>query len=238
MRANWVCACSGLTSSRDNPYNYKLMRAVLLTVVLSISIAAPARAELVFFQSGRAMSVRAIRSEGDEIVLQLRAGGDIHCDRSLIVKVEPDEVPYPEETAEATGPDVPAADPPVIPDRYRDLVTTTAARHGIDPRVVNAVIRVESAYDSRAVSPKGARGLMQLMPATGRQYGALDLFDPKVNIDAGVRYLKKLLSRYDLPLALAAYNAGEAAVDRFGGIPPFRETQDYVSRILRLINRS
>jgi soluble lytic murein transglycosylase-like protein len=104
--------------------------------------------------------------------------------------------------------------------------------------LVNAVIRVESGYDSTAVSPKGARGLRQLMPATGRQYGALDLFDPKVNIDAGVRYLKKLLSRYDLPLALAAYNAGEAAVDRFGGIPPFRETQDYVSRILRLISRS
>jgi len=214
------------------------MRAVLLTVLVSISTAAPARAELVFFQSGRAMSVRAIRSEGEEIVLQLRAGGDIHCDRSLIAKVEPDEVPYPEEPAEAPDSETPAEDPPIIPDRYRQLVTTTATRHGVDPRVVNAVIRVESDYDSRAVSPKGARGLMQLMPATGRQYGALDLFDPKVNIDAGVRYLKKLLSRYDLPLALAAYNAGEAAVDRFGGIPPFRETQDYVSRILRLISRS
>jgi len=79
---------------------------------------------------------------------------------------------------------------------------------------------------------------MQVMPATGRQFGALDLFDPKVNVDAGVQYLKKLLSRYDLPIALAAYNAGETAVDRFGGIPPFRETQDYVSRILRLLSRS
>jgi soluble lytic murein transglycosylase-like protein len=109
----------------------------------------------------------------------------------------------------------------------------------VDPRVVSALIQVESAYHSRAVSPKGARGLMQLMPATGRQYGALDLFDPKVNLEAGIQHLKKLLSRYDqLPLALAAYNAGEAAVDRFGGIPPFRETQDYVSRILRLLNRS
>ena len=214
------------------------MRAVLLTVLVSVSIAAPARAELVFFQSGRAMSVRAIRSEGEEIVLQLRAGGDIHCDRSLIVKVEPDEVPYPEETADTAGLQTPPSEPPAIPDRYRELVTTTAARHGVDPRLVNAVIRVESGYDSTAVSSKGARGLMQLMPRTGRQYGALDLFDPKVNIDAGVRYLKKLLSRYDLPLALAAYNAGEAAVDRFGGIPPFRETQDYVSRILRLISRS
>lgn len=211
----------------------------LCTVLLLITAAAPARAELVFFQSGRAMSVRAIRSDGDEIVLQLRSGGDIHCDRSLIVKVEPDEVEYPEDVLQA----LPMAraiifEPPSIPEQYRDLVTQTAARHGVDARVVNALIQVESAYHSRAVSPKGARGLMQLMPATGRQYGALDLFDPKVNLEAGIQHLKRLLTRYDLPMALAAYNAGEAAVDRFGGIPPFRETQDYVTRILRLLNRS
>src|SRR5437870_10764810 len=212
---------------------------VLCTLLLSITTAAPARAELVFFQSGRAMSVRAIRSDGDQIVLQLRSGGDIHCDKSLIVKVEPDEVEYPEDVLQA----LPFArsvlfQPPAIPEQYRDLVTKTAARHGVDPRVVSALIQVESAYHSRAVSPKGARGLMQLMPATGRQYGALDLFDPQVNLEAGIQHLKKLLSRYDLPMALAAYNAGEAAVDRFGGIPPFRETQDYVSRILRLLQRS
>ena len=211
----------------------------LCTVFLSITAAAPARAELVFFQSGRAMSVRAIRSDGDELVLQLRSGGDIHCDKSLIVKVEPDEVEYPEEVLQA----LPFArtvlfEPPSIPEQYRDLVTQTAARHGVDARVVSALIQVESAYHSRAVSPKGARGLMQLMPATGRQYGALDLFDPKVNLEAGIQHLKRLLTRYDLPMALAAYNAGEAAVNRFGGIPPFRETQDYVTRILRLLNRS
>ena len=214
--------------------------AILWTVVLSITAAAPARAELVFFQSGRAMSVRAIRSDGDQLVLQLRSGGDIHCDKSLIVKVQPDEVEYPEDVLQA----LPFArtivffEPPAIPDQYRDLVTQTAARHGVDARVVNALIQVESAYHSRAVSPKGARGLMQLMPATGRQYGALDLFDPKVNLEAGIQHLKRLLARYDLPIALAAYNACEAAVDRFGGIPPFRETQDYVTRILRLLNRS
>jgi hypothetical protein len=209
----------------------------LCTVLLSTTIAAPARAELVFFQSGRAMSVRTIRSDGDGIVLQLRGGGAIECDKSLIVRVEPDEVEYPEETLTASSADGSSLLSPAIPERYRDLVSRTAARHGVDARVVDAVIQVESAYHSRAVSPKGARGLMQLMPATGRQYGALDLFDPKVNLEAGVQHLKKLLSRYDLPLALAAYNAGEAAVDRFGGIPPFRETQDYVSRILRLLRR-
>jgi soluble lytic murein transglycosylase-like protein len=167
----------------------------------------------------------------------LRSGGDIHCDESLIVKVEPDEVEYPEEVAEAL-PSADEAETPPIPEAFRELVTTAAARHGVDARVVNAVIQVESAYRSRAVSPKGARGLMQIMPATGRKYGALDLFDPRVNVEAGVQHLKRLLSRYDLPLALAAYNAGEAAVDRFGGIPPFRETQNYVTRILRILSRS
>jgi soluble lytic murein transglycosylase-like protein len=76
---------------------------------------------------------------------------------------------------------------------------------------------------------------MQILPSTGRQYGALDLFDPRVNVDAGVRHLKGLLDRFELPLALAAYNAGEGAVTRFGGIPPFKETQNYVTRILRLL---
>jgi hypothetical protein len=211
---------------------------ILCTVLLSITAAAPARAELVFFQSGRAMSVRAIRSDGDEIVLQLRSGGDIHCDKSLIVKVEPDEVEYPEEVLQALPFARTVFEAPAIPEQYRDLVTKTANKYGVEPRVVSALIQVESAYHSRAISPKGARGLMQLMPATGRQYGALDLFDPKVNLEAGVQHLKKLLARYELPLALAAYNAGEAAVDRFGGIPPFRETQDYVTRILRLLRRS
>jgi soluble lytic murein transglycosylase-like protein len=126
--------------------------------------------------------------------------------------------------------------PPSIPERLRELVSSAAARHGVDPRGVHALIQVESAYRSRAVSPKGARGLMQLMPATGRQYGALNLLDPTVNVEAGIRHLKMLLARFDLPLALAANNAGEAAVERFGGIPPFRETQNYVKRILRLMD--
>lgn len=214
-----------------------MTRLILAAPLLLVTAAAPAYAELVFFQSGRAMSVRAIRSETDEIVLQLRSGGEIHCDQSLIVRVEPDEVEYPDELAQV----VPSAEEeqePPIPEPFRELVTATAARHGVDARVVSALIEVESAYHSRAVSPKGARGLMQVMPATGRQYGALDLFDPKVNVEAGVQHLKKLLSRYELPLALAAYNAGEAAVNRFGGIPPFRETQNYVARILRILSRS
>ena len=216
------------------------MRKVLSlsAVLLFMTAVAPARAELVFFQSGRAMSVKAIRSDGNDLVLHLRSGGKVRCDRTLITKVEPDEIEYPEEVLDALPFARAILEPDAIPAQYRELVAKTAARHGVDARVVNALIQVESAYHSRAVSAKGARGLMQLMPATGRQYGALDLFDPQVNLDAGIQHLKKLLTRYDLPVALAAYNAGEAAVDRFGGVPPFRETQNYVTRILRLLNRS
>src|SRR5258705_1273597 len=121
----------------------------LCTLFLSITAAAPARAELVFFQSGRAMSVRAIRSEGDELVLQLRSGGDIRCDKSLIVSVQPDEVEYPDEILAAPSSQI-VLEPAAIPGQYSDLIRTASARHGVDARVVNAVIHVGSAYHSRA----------------------------------------------------------------------------------------
>ena len=115
-------------------------------------------------------------------------------------------------------------------------IERTAARHGVDPRLVEAVVRVESAGDPGAVSPKGAQGLMQLMPARAAALGVRDAFDPAANLDGGVRHLRDLLARYDgnLPLALAAYNAGEAAVRAHGGIPPFPETRAYVRKVLAL----
>lgn len=116
---------------------------------------------------------------------------------------------------------------------YRDTINRVSAREGVDPHLVNAVIRVESAYHANALSPKGAMGLMQLMPGTARQYGVQNAYDPVSNIKAGVRHLRSLLERLPVDLAIAAYNAGEAAVDKFNGIPPYRETQDYVARVLR-----
>jgi soluble lytic murein transglycosylase-like protein len=107
----------------------------------------------------------------------------------------------------------------------------------VDVRLVHAVIEAESNYQPRARSPKGAKGLMQLMPATARQYAVRDPYDPRANIDAGVRHLKDLLGRFDLGLALAAYNAGEGTVRRHGGLPPFAETQRYVARILQRLGR-
>jgi soluble lytic murein transglycosylase-like protein len=114
-----------------------------------------------------------------------------------------------------------------------DLVEQTASRHQIDPQLVHAIIQVESEYDPKAVSRKGAMGLMQLIPETAQRFGVANPFNPKENIEGGVSYLKHLLDlfRGDLSLSLAAYNAGEAAVQRFGGIPSFAETQNYVRKV-------
>jgi soluble lytic murein transglycosylase-like protein len=116
---------------------------------------------------------------------------------------------------------------------YESLIREHASREGVRPDLVRAVIQVESGFNARAVSPKGARGLMQLMPATAAQLGVRNAFDPAENIRAGVVYLRSLLDRYNNEeLALAAYNAGPGAVDRYDSqVPPYRETKDYVRRI-------
>lgn len=120
--------------------------------------------------------------------------------------------------------------------RLAGLVLQAADRHQMDPDLIHAVIRTESGYDPRAVSPKGAMGLMQLIPATARRFGVEDPFDPKQNIEGGTSYLKYLLGLFggDLALSLAAYNAGENSVMRQGGVPPFPETEEYVRRVRRL----
>jgi len=118
-------------------------------------------------------------------------------------------------------------------DGVEKLVRETADRHRMDPALVRAVIETESNWNPKAYSHKGAGGLMQLIPTTAQKYGAYDLFDPQQNIDAGVKHLKWLLERYNgnLDLALAAYNAGEGAVDRVHGVPAYRETRNYVQRV-------
>ena len=118
-------------------------------------------------------------------------------------------------------------------DGAERIVREAADRHNVDPALVRAVIQTESGWNPSAVSRRGAVGLMQLHPVTAQRFGVDDAFNPQENVDAGVRYLKRLLQRYkgNLDLALAAYNAGEGAVDRHGGIPPFRETRDYVQKV-------
>lgn len=200
-------------------------------VVGLVALSAPAHADLVFFSSGRSLSVKSYSLEGEQLVLALRGGGEIVCDRSVIARIEPDEVPYPEPEPPASAPAAVSTVP------YGEIIDRVANEQGIDARLVKAVIQVESGFQQRARSQRGAMGLMQLMPETARQYGLVDPYDVGANIEAGVRHLKSLMQRLPLALALAAYNAGEAAVRRFGGIPPYAETREYVSRILGLVGR-
>ena len=118
------------------------------------------------------------------------------------------------------------------------VVNSASAAHHLDPDLVNSVIHAESGFNTRAVSPKGARGLMQLMPSTASQLGVRDAFDPETNVEGGSRYLRELLERYnfDLVKALAAYNAGPLRVEQYQGVPPFRETRAYVARIVHEYN--
>lgn len=132
------------------------------------------------------------------------------------------------------APSIPAA-PASIPE----IVNSASATYHLDPDLVNSVIHAESGFNSRAISPKGARGLMQLMPSTAGQLGVANAFDPKANVGGGTQYLRQLLEQYnfDLVKALAAYNAGPQRVDKYRGVPPYRETQAYVARIVREYNK-
>jgi soluble lytic murein transglycosylase-like protein len=136
-------------------------------------------------------------------------------------------------------PPQPRPAPPVIPASTdpKDLVTEAAIRNGLEPQLLHSVAAAESGYRQRAISPKGAIGIMQLMPRTARELQA-DPTDARQNVDAGARYLRQLLLKYlddpyQLRKALAAYNAGPAAVDRYGGIPPYPETEQYVRKVLQ-----
>ena len=195
--------------------------------------ATPARAELVFFTSGRTQSVKSHRIEGGSLVLILRGGGEVVCDPAIVARITEDEVAYPEPVEPVEPALTVTSETP-----FAEIIDRVAAREGVDPRLVRAVIEVESGYKPNARSPKGAMGLMQLMPATARQYAVKNPYDPAANIEAGIKHLKSLLTRFPPALALAAYNAGIAAVERFDGIPPFAETRSYVSRILQIVARS
>jgi len=136
------------------------------------------------------------------------------------------------ETTSASKPNTKAIN---VKDRYHGIIAAAAMRYGVEACLVKAVIMAESSYNPRAVSRRGARGLMQLMPRTAESLGVKDIFDPVSNIDAGVRYLKKLLNYFDddAVLALAAYNAGITKVREYDGVPPFRATRAYIDKVFR-----
>ena len=227
--------------------------AFALTIVAGLAVATPASAELLFFSDAQSMSIAGHRIEGDRVIVTLRGGGEMTLDSARVVKILPDEVAYPAPQAAAEDPQgnvggsqvLGQVSPlqPMLVERtaFDPIIEHASTQHGIDPRLVKAVIQVESGFQSRARSSKGAMGLMQLMPGTARDYRVgRNPYDPAKNIQAGTKYLRTLLEKFEfeLPLALAAYNAGEAAVRRFGGIPPYAETQAYVAKILALVGAS
>ncbi len=200
-----------------------------LLVLLAAFAAPSARAEYIVLQSGLRLHVTGYQLLGEKYRLQLQ-GGWMDVSAADVVKIEPEEVfaPIPQPVAAAP---TPAANQPP----YHEFVLAAASRYGVDAELISSVMEVESNFNSKAISTKNARGLMQLLPETAARLGVKDIFDPKENIDAGTRYLHDLLQLYknDLTLALAAYNAGPDNVQKYGNVPPFRETVSYVKNVKR-----
>ena len=213
---------------------------------------APAAAEyVVVFADGRYLEVAAYRFEDGRTAVELLGGGELTFGEDAVRYVVPaDDIgrsPEPPVAAAAAEPAAATVGAGAGPGeawlkyadpRYVEPIRRLSWQHALDPALVAAVVRVESDFRPRAVSPKGAQGLMQLMPATARAHDVDDPFDPEQNLAGGTAYLSWLLGRYqgDLQRTLAAYNAGPGAVDRARGIPPYRETRRYVSKVLELVN--
>lgn len=221
----------------------KILRTLALFALASVA-AGPAGAELVILTDGDFFKVTAYELHGNRMRLELLSGGRVTLPMARIERIIDDEIlpePEPVEVPEEVGVLNLAFEEgqPVPETPYGPLIYRAAKRHDLNPRIVAAVVRAESAFDHRAISPKGARGLMQLMPATADRFGVRrsELFEPARNLEAGTRYLSWLLERFenDLPRALAGYNAGEGAVDRYKGVPPYRETRNYIRRIYRTL---
>lgn len=208
----------------------RLLRPALLlsAAAAALCAAAPAQAAIAVLHNGSTLKVVAWRFEGDSVQMRLADGGEVATAASAVRGFVPDELLLEvEEVRNEKSGDL------------ASLLEAAALRHGLDPALVRAVVQVESAFQPAAVSPKGAQGLMQLMPGTAVALGVRDAFDPAQNLEGGSRHLAGLVQAYggDLKKALAAYNAGAGAVARHGGIPPYRETREYVARVLTRYRR-
>ncbi|MFY9802156.1 MAG: lytic transglycosylase domain-containing protein [Candidatus Acidiferrales bacterium] len=191
------------------------------TLLAAASCAAPARADYAVLRSGLRLHITGYESEGAHVRLTVE-GGTVDVQAEDVVAIEPEDHFTPNAPSPVTS-----AGP------FANLIHAAAQKHGLDEDLIARVIAMESNFNPRAVSRKQALGLMQLLPQTAARYSVGDIFDPAQNIDAGAHYLKDLLTRYrgNLALALAAYNAGPEMVERYGGVPPFAETQNYVRQI-------
>jgi soluble lytic murein transglycosylase-like protein len=184
------------------------------------------------------LKVDDARLEGSEIVLSLKGGGTLRVSAVRVDRVIADEVVEPENGPQYGDLDCPTSWnelelPEDLP--FRDSIATAARATDLDPWLVASVVQAESAFDPQAVSRAGAAGLMQLMPAAAAEHDVGDVFDPAENLRGGAEHLRIMIDRFEsLPLALAAYNAGATTVTRYKGIPPYKETRDYVRRVLAL----
>jgi len=213
-----------------------MLRLLAILLLLSGSVAAVA-GETVMFGNGRRLRVEASRLEKGVWVLEMANGGVIRVPEISVARVVPDPETEPPAAVEADC--GMALDAFLARQRAGDLgrlIRRAAAAHRLEVELLAAVAFAESAFDPRAVSPKGAMGLMQLMPATAERFGVDEPFDPWQSLNAGAAYLSQLSAKYggDLRLALAAYNAGEGRVATYRGMPPFSETVAYVSRVMGL----
>ncbi|MBD3857951.1 MAG: lytic transglycosylase domain-containing protein [Acidobacteria bacterium] len=212
-----------------------LLSAVAILVAFGPLIA---NAKLAVFVDGRVLKVDDARLEGPEIVLDLRGGGTLRVSAVRVDRVIADEVVESERNPPLGELDCPASWSDLeLPDDlpYREFIASAARATDLDPWLVASVVQTESAFDAQAVSRAGAAGLMQLMPAAAAEHEVLDVFDPAENLRGGAEHLRIMLDRFEsLTLALAAYNSGATTVTRYNGIPPYKETRDYVRRVLAL----
>ncbi|MEM8960262.1 MAG: lytic transglycosylase domain-containing protein [Acidobacteriota bacterium] len=212
----------------------------LVFLLLFLFVPTLGGAEIVMLGNGNWLKVDRFEIEGEEIRLWLRDGGQMvlgldRIERILEEEMVPSADPDPIETPGFFAYFDPGRHTEVPSVPYGELIHAAAVKHGVNPTLVAAVVEAESDFRPAVRSHKGAQGLMQLMPATAARFGVHGsaVFEPAVNLDAGTRYLRWLLDRFDgaLELALAGYNAGEGSVDRYDGVPPYRETIRYIRRI-------
>jgi membrane-bound lytic murein transglycosylase B len=225
------------------------IRVGIVSLALCAS-ASMASASIALFTDGRNSKIASYQVEDTTIHLTLPSGGVMSVPLARIDRIVDDEISTPEVVAEVKKIAADGVFPrrswryseeraPLFKSKFDKLIVEAARHFDVDAALVSAVIKAESDYDPRTVSNKGARGLMQLMPATAARFGVTDSHDPKANIYGGTRYLRWLLKTFDgnADLAVAAYNAGEGNVWKYNGVPPFRETVTYINRIAKHLRK-
>ena len=204
---------------------------LLLCIVFVTGLVSSASADIAVMSSGKILYIDGFERVDKEVTLFLTGGGEVTVPSDVVVNIVPNEIVQDQ-----------GADPTEVRlfPHLESVIQPAAAKYGLDPNLVAAVIWAESSGDPNAVSKKGARGLMQLMPATARELGVGNVLDAGQNVEGGSHYLRQMLDEHDgdLSLALAAYNAGPDAVRQYGGVPPYRETRDYVGRVMRVYERA